>query len=532
MVKHFLLLLLVVSFVAGCGGGGGGGSTAPSSGGGGASAPAPAPTPTNPAPAISSLAPDTAAAGGGQFLLTVHGSGFVPASVVNWGGSARTTTFVSSTQLQAAILAADIAVAASVPVTVTSPGPGGGVSEPSSFTVTGQAPSLGSVSPDSVAAGSSQLVLTVQGSHFVPTSTVLWNGAPRPTTFTSSTALQAVIPAADIAGARSALVSVRNPDGAVTASEAVFVFLNLPTNDLLYDPSRQVIYATIPGTVANGNSVGVLRPDTGQLQNTIPIGSEPTRMGITEDRQALFVALDGAGAVRRLDLGTGTPGTQFALGTDSFNGTMYAEDLVPLSGTNDSVAVSLFFRGVSPRHAGVAVYDGGVRRTTTTRGHTGSNRIEPGNSATRLYGYNNETTEFGFRRLSISASGVSETDVTRNLISNFGVDIELAGGRIYSTTGRVVEPESRTLLGTFPGISSAAVEADPTGNRTYFVDTSASGTPRTLRAFDATTFVQLGTATIPAGSDVRTLIRFGADGLALRTSGGRVFLFSIPHVLP
>ena len=56
-------------------------------------------------------------------------------SVVRWNGANRTTTFVSATQLTAAITAADIAAAGSASVTVLNPG--GAVSNALTFTITG-----------------------------------------------------------------------------------------------------------------------------------------------------------------------------------------------------------------------------------------------------------------------------------------------------------------------------------------------------------------------------------------------------------
>jgi len=76
------------------------------------------------APAINSLNPSTATAGSGAFTLTVTGANFANGSTVNWNGSARPTTFVSSTVLTAAIPASDIAVTndlATALVTVQSP---------------------------------------------------------------------------------------------------------------------------------------------------------------------------------------------------------------------------------------------------------------------------------------------------------------------------------------------------------------------------------------------------------------------------
>ncbi len=56
-----------------------------------------------------------------DFTLTVYGSGFTPASVVRWGGSARPTTWVASYMLTAAISAADVDEIGNVAVTVYDP---------------------------------------------------------------------------------------------------------------------------------------------------------------------------------------------------------------------------------------------------------------------------------------------------------------------------------------------------------------------------------------------------------------------------
>ncbi|KAA9327185.1 T9SS type A sorting domain-containing protein [Hymenobacter busanensis] len=93
------------------------------------------PTP-NPVPTITSLAPATAVAGGAAFTLTVNGTNFLASSVVNFNNTALTTSFVSATQLTAAVPATAVATAGSYNVTVTNPAPGGGTSAASTFTVT------------------------------------------------------------------------------------------------------------------------------------------------------------------------------------------------------------------------------------------------------------------------------------------------------------------------------------------------------------------------------------------------------------
>ena len=73
---------------------------------------------TNPLPAITTLSPSTALEGGAAFTLTVNGTGFVSGATVNFNGTAATTTFVSATQLTAAITAPEIATAGTLNVTV------------------------------------------------------------------------------------------------------------------------------------------------------------------------------------------------------------------------------------------------------------------------------------------------------------------------------------------------------------------------------------------------------------------------------
>jgi hypothetical protein len=84
-------------------------------------------------PVITSLAPSSKIAGSGTFTLTVNGSNFISGtSTVRWNGSNRTTTYVSPTQLTAAITAADITTAGTASITVAN---GTAVSNTQTFTI-------------------------------------------------------------------------------------------------------------------------------------------------------------------------------------------------------------------------------------------------------------------------------------------------------------------------------------------------------------------------------------------------------------
>lgn len=87
---------------------------------------------TNPVPeVVGPPNPQAVIPGSGAFTLTVYGANFVPGAVVNWNRQARTTTYISARELQAQILASDVATARAGYITVTNPAPGGGESSSS-----------------------------------------------------------------------------------------------------------------------------------------------------------------------------------------------------------------------------------------------------------------------------------------------------------------------------------------------------------------------------------------------------------------
>ncbi len=80
----------------------------------------------NPVPVFSTLEPSSVMAGSPGFTLNIRGTGFNSKSIVQWQGSTRPLTSVSSSMLGVAIQAGDVASPGSAVVSVTNPTPGGG----------------------------------------------------------------------------------------------------------------------------------------------------------------------------------------------------------------------------------------------------------------------------------------------------------------------------------------------------------------------------------------------------------------------
>lgn len=197
--------------------------------------------------------------------------------------------------------------------------------------------------------------------------------------------------------------------------------------DLVFEPSSGKFYASIPSRAgAMGNSIAKIDPSTGQVESFAFVGSEPGKLALSDDGHTLYVSLDGAAAIRRFDIGTMTPGQQFALGDDQFDGPLFAKDLAVAPGNPNLVAVSRKVLFTSPDFKGVAVYDQGVRRPLATPGHTGSDYIAFTSSADTLIGLSDSGN--GLQRISVTASGLTVTSSVSGIV---GGDLKFDNGILY-----------------------------------------------------------------------------------------------------
>ncbi len=89
----------------------------------------------NPEPTLLSMSPASATAPGLGSLVVLSGRNFSSTSVGRWDGSSRPTIFLNGSRLMMTVFPTDQFFAGSFPVTVFSPGPGGGTSQALNFTM-------------------------------------------------------------------------------------------------------------------------------------------------------------------------------------------------------------------------------------------------------------------------------------------------------------------------------------------------------------------------------------------------------------
>ncbi len=111
-------------------------------------------------------------------------------------------------------------------------------------------PTATSISPNTLDAGGTGFTLTVNGTNFISSSVVKWNGADKVTTFVSNIKLTAVITASDIATSGAVNVTVFNPTpGGGTSSAQTFTITVPATKFVIINPTDNVVGHTVTVTV-------------------------------------------------------------------------------------------------------------------------------------------------------------------------------------------------------------------------------------------------------------------------------------------
>jgi len=399
------------------------------------------------------------------------------------------------------------------------------------------------MNPTTLLAGGAAFTLTVTGTNFISSSVVQWNGSARTTTLASSTSLQAAITAADIATAGTATVTVMNPaPGGGTSTGLSFTIANFiatqvnqAAQDIVFDAVNNVIYLSVPGTAAaNGNTISVLNPTTAAITSSVPAGSNPDVLAISDNSQYLYAGIDGSSSVQRFTLPAVTKDISYPLGSNSSFGPYIALDLQVAPGAPQTTVVSLGNPSVSPiAQGGITIFDNATARPTTVPGFSGPNgglfgSIQWGSAATVLYAANNEDSGFDFYSLAVNSSGVTLSQDFKGVFDSFSNRIHFDAGTnlIYADEGHVINPSTGLPAGNFN--AAGRVATDSTLNTAFIVGPFSSGN-LTIASFDMTHFTPIGSITIPniAGGPVR-MIRWGQNGLAFNTASigtaGQVYL--------
>lgn len=400
-------------------------------------------------------------------------------------------------------------------------------------------PTITALMNPAVALGSTAAGIRVWGTNFFPTSYVVINGEPHPTTFQSSSSLQVNVDPTLLSMVGELAVTVVNPSpGGESAPYSLSVYQSVAVPgaaDLVSNPITHMLYASISATAtANPNTVVPIDPLTGKVGTPIPVGTNPRRLALSDDGTYLYVALDGDHTIQRINLSSSQIERTFPLPSDPSFGstTVYQMQVVP--GTPTSVVASLF-RSASPGEAGAALFtDSGLASYLTNtyeNRNYGPDSFAFTSDPTKFYSYPFGSTFFGVTAVGSNSLGIIAQGGGGCCDQRTGSMAVSDGTLLYTNSGQVWDPRTSTLLGTYPGslFYEPSLVADAALKRTFIGDSHRGyqnyGGFVNILSFDPSNFTQSGMVTLP-GYSIQDLSRWGADGLAFLSTDAVVLVRS------
>jgi hypothetical protein len=179
-----------------------------------------------------------------------------------------------------------------------------------------------------------------------------------------------------------------------------------------------------------------------------------------------------------------------------------------------SFGVVLVSHCCSPALEGTVIVENGVVLPGRGPGHTGATTIAFAGDPSHLYGYNGGTTDFGFYTMTVGPTGITATSSVPSLLGWFGLEIVSAAGRIYASSGDVVDPSIPRRLGA----GTAAGQPVPLPDHDRLLTVSGS----TINEYDLDGLWSLGSQQFP-GTAATDAVLAGST-VAIATSSELVFV--------
>lgn len=287
----------------------------------------------------------------------------------------------------------------------------------------------------------------------------------------------------------------------------------LATSDVVFDPTRFLLYASVMSTVpVFGNSVVRIDPAAGAITGTVFVGSNPDALAISDDATSLYVGLDGSASVVAVDPATGYLGTPVYLGVSQFEGPRTAGEIRAVPGSSTQYVVSRRVTGFDPSFTGLALYDGATLLGEWD-GFVGGESIAFV-SPSVLFGFNNEDTGFDLFEFAVGPTGITAVADTMGVVTGFDTTITAQGGWVFATDGVAVNASNMQPVGQYAAFGPVWPATDEAN--VWFLTSGP-----TLVDFDRTTFLQSRSISLPAdagGGSPESLIGLSASSFVFNTS--------------
>jgi DNA-binding beta-propeller fold protein YncE len=303
---------------------------------------------------------------------------------------------------------------------------------------------------------------------------------------------------------------------------------SLPVISMASDRTRGVLYASVGPVASLFGTIHVIDPATRTIIASRPIIGGVGRIEISPDASKLYVVTDDETTVRRLRLPDFVQEVSLDMGESEPGMLNRADDLAVHPSNPNTVAITKSRREYSPRFTGVSVFEGAFERRTPSVHVASANALAWGAQPNRLYGLDNESSPAEFIQYEVTTTNITAVAGRQNTLAPFNGQIEFINGRLYCTTGRIIDPETFTIFAELAnGDADALMLSLPDRKRIIYFTPDSIGL---MLTYDTETWQLLGSDPFPMPRGQGSGVAFwGTNGIAFH-DGQRLFLAESPWI--
>lgn len=495
-------------------------------------------------PHIDSVTPTVDSVNSDNPEVVVWGEHFDPAAQVWTSGTTR--SFADATlSLGVAILPpALLGQPDTVRIAVINPAPGGASDTLEVAIVPANpTPVVDSLVPAAAYTGQGADTIIAYGSQFTPGTTVQQDDQtgsypplpPQifPTDFLGANSIRFILPDSLFHTARKLPIKfvplVPTPGAAAryypvwTPGVETIDSIPLAATDLLSDTTRSFIYAAVHDSASD--RIVRIDPATRAVTATVLLPSAAGHMAISADGSYLYVPLLTAQTILRIALASFTADDTIPVGPSSRDGTFVPAAVVVSPIASETIAVIMSYGPSFPTFPiAVAVFDGATRRPALWSTWGEPSAITFGASGDTIYAIGGGSGPALRYSLALDSTGIAAVDST-NIVGAapgpFGVEQSVAaGGLLLLDQGTLYDLAGATESSIG---SSGPVAAQINGDAFYQIVGEYLNPIVTIKRLNTSGSVT-DSASFPGdATGLSALTRWGSDGLAIATSGAKIY---------
>lgn len=290
--------------------------------------------------------------------------------------------------------------------------------------------------------------------------------------------------------------------------------------DLAVDPAGSTLYAVTVASSTASPQLLQINPASGAVTTLLTLPAPINQLLVSPDGQYLYLvaqyspesAVQPATQVLRVPIASMTIDQTVPITTLLAAGAQIA--VSPASSTTWALASEPQADVFS-----VQIFDGSVPRPnvwSVTSDVAEFNQALWTPDASTLY-----VLDANLDAVAVTPTGLGSGTLLQNGTSgqsgfDFGGNLQLVNGLLYSNGAEVLDPGTNTILGQYPipsGDGEGQLAIDPVNNRTFasYQANLTTGLTGTIESFDLTQFTPIWIARLPSGTRP---LRWGSDGLA------------------